>query len=216
MKGRRTNLMRGLTILLACLLIFSMFATSIAKSNASVINSNLGTSSYKVEKTGESDNDGVYFASEFTHVKQLIDAKEALSIEISQEGTALLKNNGTLPLNKDSEKVTIWGLNSISPNFGGLIGSTVGVDYESGQRTVTLIDAMKERGFSVNDEMIALYNSDAAQPYYRKAAFFGQEVPGHSLVPVFWPMYEPSTEYIVGELPTSAYTELRKQLIIGM
>lgn len=207
MESGKTNLLRGLTVLLTCLFVFSMFASSIAATNASTVNAFLGTSSYKVEKTGESDDTGVYFESEFSELKQLLDAKEALSVEISQEGTVLFKNNGVLPLNKEAEKVTIWGLNSISPTFGGLIGSTVGVDYESGQRTVTLIDAMKERGFTVNDEMLSLYNSDEAKPFYRKAAFFGQEVPGHSLVPVFWPMYAPSTEYIIGELPDSVYTE---------
>lgn len=207
MKKTKINLWRGLTILLLCSFIFSTFATTIAKSNASTINSKLGTSSYKIEKTGESSTDSAYFKSEFTDVKEVIDAKEALSVEISQEGTVLFKNDGTLPLDMGSEKVTFWGLNSISPTFGGLIGSTVSVDYASGQRTVTLIDAMKERGFSVNEEMLALYNSEEAQACYRKAAFFGQEVPGHSLVPAFWPMYEPSKEYIIGELPASAYTE---------
>ena len=207
MKNQRTNLWRGLACLLSCLFIVSTFATSIARSNATTINANLGTSSFKVEKTGEDTGDGVYFESEFSKVEDLIKAKEALSVEISQEGTVLFKNDGTLPLDKESDQVTIWGLNSISPTFGGLIGSTVGVDAESGQRTVTLMDAMKERGFSVNEEMATLYNSKEAAPYYRKAAFFGQEVPGHSLVPVFWPMYEPSREYIVGELPESLYTK---------
>ncbi|MBQ9187827.1 MAG: glycoside hydrolase family 3 protein [Clostridia bacterium] len=205
MKGK-TNLMRGLTILLACLFIFSLFATSIANANASTINANLGTSSYSTVQTGDSGNDGTYFRSEFSDLKDVIDAKEALAVEISQEGTVLFKNDGSLPLAK-TDKVTIWGLNSISPTFGGLIGSTVGVNYEKGQRTVTLIDAMKERGFSVNDTMLALYNSEAAQPYYRAAAFFGQAVPGHSLVPVFWPTYGPAEEYGIGELPASVYTQ---------
>lgn len=206
MKNRKTGLKRGLAIVLISLFIFSMFATAIGTSNATTINANLGTSSYKSVKTGESESDGIYFQSEFSSVKDVIDAKEELAVEISREGTVLFKNDGTLPLAK-SDAVTIWGLNSISPTFGGLIGSTVGVNYDKGQRTVTLIDAMKERGFAVNDTMLELYNSEAAQSYYRKAAFFGQEVPGHSLVPVFWPMYAPSEEYIVGELPASEYTE---------
>ncbi|MGX8699277.1 MAG: glycoside hydrolase family 3 C-terminal domain-containing protein, partial [bacterium] len=116
------------------------------------------------------------------------------------------KNNGALPLST-TEKVTFWGLNVIAPTFGGLIGSTTSVNYASGQTTVTLVDAMRELGFPVNEEMLALYNSDAAKPFYRKAAFFGQEVPGHSLIPVFWPMFETADSYIIGELPPSLYTE---------
>jgi len=207
MKKAKTGLKRGLTALFASLFALSMFATSVAQANSAVINTNLGTTSYKMEKTGESTSDGIYFDSEFTSVKDVIDAKEALAVEISQEGTVLFKNDGTLPLDKASDKVTIWGLNSIAPTFGGLIGSTVTVNYDAGQRTVTLIDAMKERGFEINDEMIDLYNSKDAAAYYRKAAFFGQEVPGHSLIPVFWPTYETADSYIVGELPADLYTD---------
>ena len=206
MKSRKTGLKRGLANLLTAVFIFSMFATSIAKSNSTTVNANLGTTSYKAVKTGESESDGIYFESEFSSVGEVIEAKEELAAEISREGTVLFKNDGALPLSK-SDKVTVWGLNSISPTFGGLIGSTVAVNYEKGQRTVTLIDAMKERGFAVNDTMVELYGSDAAQPYYRAAAFFGQAVPGHSLVPVFWPTYGPAEEYNVGELPASAYTD---------
>ena len=205
MKSRKLGLKRGLATVLISVFIFSLFATAIASANSTTVNANLGTSSYSVVKTGDS-GDGIYFRSEFSSVKEVIDAKEALAVEISQEGTVLFKNDGALPLS-NTDQVTIWGLNSISPTFGGLIGSTVGVNSEKGQRTVTLIDAMKERGFTVNDTMIALYNSDAAQPYYRAASFFGQSVPGHSLSPVFWPMYGPAEVYNVGELPADAYTE---------
>ena len=208
MKGKKTGLKRGLAVVLASIFVLSLFATSIAQANASKVNSFLGTTSYKMEKTGESKGDGIYFKSDYTSLKDMVDAKNALAEEISQEGTVLFKNNGVLPLNKATDKVTIWGLNSIAPTFGGLIGSTVSVNYEAGQKTVTLIDAMKERGFALNDEMLNLYNSDAAKPFYRKAAFFGQEVPGHSLIPVFWPMFETATDYIIGELPTDQYTQV--------
>ena len=207
MKKPKLGLRRGLAVLLASLFVLSMNATSIAQANASKVNSFLGTSSYKVEKTGESGGDGIYFKSEFGSLKEVIDAKETLAVEISQEGTVLFKNDGTLPLDASDGKVTIWGLNSIAPTFGGLIGSTTNVNYDAGQKTVTLIDAMKDRGFAVNEDMLALYQSDEAAPFYRKAAFFGQEVPGHSLIPVFWPMFETADSYIIGELPADKYDE---------
>ena len=129
MKSKTTGLARGLAVLLASLFVLSLFATSIAGTWASKINTFLGTSSYKTEKSGESTSDGIYFESEFTSVKDVIDAKEALAREISQEGTVLFKNDGALPLNAASEKVTIWGLNALAPTFGGLIGSTTSVNY---------------------------------------------------------------------------------------
>ena len=207
MKSRKTGLKRGLAVVLASIFVLSLFATSIAQTWTSKINTFLGTSSYKTEKTGESTGDGIYFDSEFTSVKQVIDAKEALAREISQEGTVLFKNDGALPLNKASEKVTIWGLNSLAPTFGGLIGSTTSVNYEAGQTTITLIDAMKEIGFTLNEDMLAFYNSSAVDAYRRKAAFFGQEVPGHSLIPVFWPMFATADSYMIGEPPASLYTQ---------
>ena len=207
MKNRKTGVWRGIAGLLASLFAFSLCLTSIANANASSINVFLGTSSYVVEKTGESTSDGIYFESEFQSVADLVVAKQALAEEISQEGSVLFKNNGALPLDMGSEKVTIWGLNALAPTFGGLIGSTTSVNYEIGQRTVTLIDAMKERGFQVNDTMTEFYQSEAAAAFTRKAAFFGQEVPGHSLIPVFWPMYENANSYVIGEPPANLYTQ---------
>ena len=207
MKSKTTGLARGLAVLLASLFVLSLFATSIAGTWASKINTFLGTSSYETVKSGESTSDGIYFESEFTSVKEVIDAKEALAREISQEGTVLFKNDGALPLNAASEKVTIWGLNALAPTFGGLIGSTTSVNYEAGQTTVNLIDALKENGVSLNEDLLSLYNSSDADAYRRKAAFFGQEVPGHSLIPVFWPMFETADSYMIGEPPADFYTK---------
>lgn len=204
MKKPRLGLRRGLAVLLASLFVLSLYATSIAQANASKVNSFLGTVDFKVETPNTTE--GIYFESEFGSLKEVIDAKQALAVEISQEGSVLFKNDGALPLST-SDKVTIWGLNSLAPTFGGLIGSTVSVNYEAGQQTITLIDAMKDRGFVLNEDMLALYQSEEAAKFYRKAAFFGQEVPGHSLIPVFWPMFETADSYIIGELPADLYSE---------
>ena len=207
MKSKTTGLARGLAVLLASLFVLSLFATSIAGTWAGKINTFLGTSSYETVKSGESTSDGIYFESEFGTLKEVIDAKEALAREISQEGTVLFKNDGALPLNAGSEKVTLWGLNALAPTYGGLIGSTTSVNYEAGQTTVNLIDALKENGVSLNEDLLSLYNSSDADAYRRKAAFFGQEVPGHSLIPVFWPMFETADSYMIGEPPADFYTK---------
>ncbi len=60
MKEAKIGLRRGFTVLLASLLVLSLFLTNIAQANASKVNSFLGTSSYRVEKSGES-GDGIYF-----------------------------------------------------------------------------------------------------------------------------------------------------------
>ena len=207
MKSKKLGLKRGLAVILASLFVLSLFASSIAQTWSGKINTFLGTSSYKTEKSGESTSDGIYFKSEFTSVKDVIDAKEALAREISQEGTVLFKNDGALPLDASSEKVTIWGLNALAPTFGGLIGSTTSVNYDAGQTTVTLIQALKENGVTLNEDLLSLYTGSDADAYRRKAAFFGQEVPGHSLIPVFWPMFETADSYMIGEPPADFYTQ---------
>ena len=207
MKSKKTGLKRGLAVILASLFVLSLFASSIAQTWSGKINTFLGTSSYATVKSGESTSDGIYFESEFKSVKEVIDAKKALAREISQEGTVLFKNDGALPLDAASEKVTVWGLNALAPTFGGLIGSTTSVNYEAGQSTVTLIDALKENGVSLNEELLKLYAGSEADAFRRKAAFFGQEVPGHSLIPVFWPMFETADSYMIGEPGADFYTE---------
>lgn len=209
MKRRtRTCVWRGASAALASVLSLTLCGTSIANAYASFINGRLGTSNYQVEKSEDSSGtDSIYFESEFSSLGELIDAKEALAEEIAEEGTVLFKNdNAALPLNKGSEKVTLWGLNSIEATLGGLIGSTVSVNTEAGQESYGLLESLQLKGFQVNETMSEFYASDVCQPYYRAAAFFGQEVSGHSLVPAFGAMYEEAQSYVVGELDPSLYT----------
>lgn len=200
---------RGLTTAAASALALMICGTSVAYGNNGTINRLLGTSNYRVvQNEGKQQGDGIYFDSEFDGLSELQDAKMKLAEEIAGEGTVLLKNeNSVLPLDKNSESITVWGLNSNSPTYGGLIGSTTSVNVESGQKSYGIVDSLVERGFTVNTAMSDFYSSDACTAYYRKAAFFGQEVPGHSLVPSFNPIYQETQEYIVGELPPDQYTD---------
>lgn len=207
MKRYSEKLWRGLATTTATLLTITLGVSSIANARVDFINAQLGTSSYRIEQS-DSESDGIYFESEFDSLEDLIHAKEQLAAEISSEGSVLFKNeNQTLPLNKANEKITLWGLNSHLPGLGGLIGSSVVADSKDGQVAYGIEEAMAERGFNVNETMKAFYASDACATYYRKASFFGNEVPGHSLIPAFAPSYKEADTYIVGEAPASVYTE---------
>ena len=65
-------------------------------------------------------------------------SQKELATQLSAEGSVLLKNDGALPVKKDSENITLWGLNSINPTLGGMIGSSVAVDEENGQTAYSL------------------------------------------------------------------------------
>lgn len=202
----RISLKRGLAATAASVFSLLLVATSIAESNAGTINSQLGVSNYQVIQTGEAESDGVYYVSEFTDLETLINAKHELAEQISEEGSVLFKNiNSTLPLSKGQETVTLWGLNSNNPTLGGLIGSSVST--VEGQPSYGIKEALAEKGFTLNTTMIDFYASDVCQPYYRAAMFFGQSVPGHSLVPNFAPTYSAPETYFVGELPPELYTQ---------
>lgn len=207
MKKHTGKIWRGLATTTASLLTITLGGSSIANARVDFINATLGTSSYKIEQ-GDSDSDGIYYESEFDNVEDLVKAKEQLAAEISSEGSVLFKNTDqTLPLDKSKEAVTLWGLNSHLPGTGGLIGSSVVADSENGQIAYGIEEAMDERGFTVNETMKGFYASETCAPYYRKASFFGNEVPGHSLVPAFSSSYNEADTYTVGEAPAELYTD---------
>ncbi len=195
-------LWRGLSSITASLLAIVVGATSIANANAAIINTRLGITAYKVVDTSDGEEkDSTYFKSEFTSLKDLVEAKEALAVEISEEGTVLFKNlDKTLPLDTSSENVTLWGLNSINPTLGGMIGSSVAVDEESGQKQYDLQSALSEKGFTLNQDMLDLYSSEKVNGTYGRKN-------GHSLVPSFGTMYENAKVYNVGEAPKSIYKD---------
>lgn len=202
---KSAKLWRGFTATLASLLAIVVGATYIANVNAAFLNSRLGTANYKIVDKGDgSENDGIYFDSEFTNLEDLVKAKEALAEEISEEGSVLFKNNNNaLPLNKASETVTLWGMNSHTPTLGGMIGSSTAVDAEHGQIAYGLEESLSEKGFQLNEEMLKLYSSEAAMAYARTG--FGQT--GHGLAPAFGMIYENPSSYPIGEIPSGLYAE---------
>ena len=200
---KQKNVMRGLAGLSATLLAVSSAATAVASTRTDFINSKLGTSSFKLVEKGDGTGDSIYFDSEFSSVQDLIDAKKQLAEEISEEGSVLFKNtNEALPLDKTSEKVTLWGMNSHVPTLGGEIGSSVAGPEDA--VFYGLEEAFAEKEFNVNQDMIDFYSSDTVAKYMRMGGF-GQ--PGHSLTPGFGPMYEENKDYPIGEIPASEYSD---------
>lgn len=201
----RSGLWRGLTSVAASLCAIAVAGTVIAQGNGATINVWLGTSNYRTETIADEDTgDGIYFDSEFDSVADLVDSKSELAEQISEEGSVLLKNDdAALPLDATSETVTLWGMNSHTPTLGGMIGSSVSVDSEHGQKQYDVETALREKGFTLNEDMISLYSSDAAMAYARRG--FGQT--GHGLSPSFTATYETPSEYQVGEIPSTLYTD---------
>ena len=200
-KKRSTGLWRGLTAIFASLLALSVGASSILQANSSFVYGQLGIKNYKIVDTaGDVQKDSTYFKSEFSSIADLIAAKEALAAEIASEGTVLLKNNeAALPLDT-ADTVTLWGLNSVHPTLGGKIGSSVYADAAAGQIEWGIVSSLKEKGFKLNEKMIALYDTDDMTKNYGRSG-------GHSLNPSFGKSYENPSMYNVGEAPADIYTD---------
>lgn len=84
-----------------------------------------------------------------------------------------------------------------------MIGSSTGYDPTTGQVAYGIEEALQAKGFTLNQDMIQLYASEAAMAFARRG--FGQT--GHGLSPAFGPIYEPKPSYPVGEIPTDLYTD---------
>lgn len=195
---------RGLTAVTASLMALTIGGTTIANANGSWINTFLGMTNYKtVEKGDGEQTDTTYFDSEFSSLEELVTAKEELAEQISEEGSVLLKNNNNaLPLSKEGETITLWGMNSHTPTLGGMIGSPSAVDSEHGQVAYGVEEAMTEKGFTLNQAMIDFYSSDEAMAYAR----LGFGATGHGLSPAFGMSYENPASYQVGEVPADLYS----------
>ena len=205
-KSAKTGLMRGLSAIFCSLFILMLCLTGVANANSSVINRQLGTTAFITQKSDSTISDTAYFKSEFSSVEELENAKHELAASIGKEGSVLLKNtNGALPLNKDAEKVTVWGLNSIFPTLGGLMGSPASPSTGAGQNAVGILDALGMKGVSFNGEFPGFYGQNYDN--VRKSSLFGARIPGHSLTVSFDTIPEPADSYQIGELPADAYSE---------
>ncbi len=105
--------------------------------------------------------DGKYYTDYPTLEDEQIAAKK-LSIEIAQEGDVLLKNAGSiLPLSKDVEFVTLFGMHSINlvPSGGGSAQGNLG---NNGIEPSTVKSALEEAGYTVNPKTLTLYATHQA------------------------------------------------------
>lgn len=196
---------RGLSAVFLSLFIMSMCLNSVANANSAILNRELGTTNYITKKAQDSDADTAYYKAEFDSVEQLEEAKRQLAADLAAEGSVLLKNREeALPLDAGNETVTVWGLNSLFPTLGGMMGSSVMTAADAGQAQVGILDALGMKGVAINGEMAGFYGQFFDK--VRKSNLFGAEIPGHSLTASFATIAEPVNSFQVGELSPENYT----------
>ena len=144
---KATNLWRGLLAITLSLTLFLSVMTGVANSWRSAIDGIFGTASTIVEA-------GDKYVSVYETSDQLVAAHKELGERMSEEGSVLLKNeNAALPLASDGLKVTLFGMGSLYPFQGGVMGSSATSDR------IDLVEGLTEKGFQVNPTMVAVYEA---------------------------------------------------------
>lgn len=120
----KTRIFRGMASVMAGLFVISTGAGSICELWKENIDQNIGTISSVID-TKDPSIEGTYsYKSDYSSSDELLDAHKKLNEELSEEGSVLLKNDGTLPLGL-GKSVTLFGANSHYPYTGGQIGASV-------------------------------------------------------------------------------------------
>ena len=124
----------------------------IAKENSTAISNALGSPTFKIEETGSSDADTEYFKSRYTKLSDVITDGKKLVEDIEAEGAVLLKNeNDALPLAKGN-KVSLFGIASYAPAYGGKGSAQSGTT----EGAISLKQGLENAGFEVNADLFNL------------------------------------------------------------
>ncbi len=154
---RREVLWRIISAVMCPVFILSVFGQLITNDWAATINSVLGISTSKVVETADDAGDTIYYKSEYgDYDSDTYELYKKASIEmcdtIMEEGSTLLKNEGSaLPLTSGA-KVTLFGYGS----FVSAYTNNLTFEMINGEN-ITLKTALEEAGFAVNPTMWDAY-----------------------------------------------------------
>ena len=173
---RKVNLWRGTSLVMALLLAISLAAGSVLEMYRTSVDAFFGTRSQRtVTDTTGSEEDAWTYKSDFTTAQEAYEGLKDFAIRESQETVALLKNeNDALPLAKDA-KITLFGVRSYAPVYGGSGGSVT-----DGKSTVEIFDCFTERGFQLNPSMLAAYQAYFADKEWTVPQFGGGVLPEYA------------------------------------
>ena len=166
---RKSQIWRGLSALTAMVLTTSVVGTGVVSDHRTDIDKFLGTTSSKVVTDDEVDASEMYtYTSDYASTTELVTAMADIGERMSEEGSVLLKNNGTLPLTaEETGKVSLLGFSSYFPNKGAILGPTAAENHGTDADTVDLVGALEARGFTLNDTLKGMYTSDGLKAIFK-------------------------------------------------
>ena len=179
---------RGITSMFGILFTFVLIASMILNYFVPEINVFMHTSSYEVIA---GDGETEHYKSKYDTLQDLLSVKEALNIEIQEEGSVLLKNNGALPLAENERNITLLGVSSVNPGFCGKVGGAAMNDLK---QALNIKTSFEVAGLTVNPKMWDWYLSC---PYITESGLKRNVFTRSSIY----------AEMRIGEAPVSSYPD---------
>ncbi|MBO4989050.1 MAG: glycoside hydrolase family 3 C-terminal domain-containing protein [Clostridia bacterium] len=159
-KNDKKYLWRGLTATLAPVTAVLIVLTNLMflyKGNVDLV---MGTTPDLVETTDDTN----YFPSKYgalnaENLEKLLADEKAFNVQVQEEGSVLVKNNGALPLKGEERAVTLFGKSTADPLYRGASGGS----GFSAKRGISLKKALENEGFRVNETMFKAYASSTTK-----------------------------------------------------
>lgn len=152
MFSKKSNrIYRGLSFIGIALLIVALGMSMLCESYRTMLDDFFKTRSTEWVSDGDANTYDFTVDEAYDTTEKLIAGHKDLAVTIQEEGTVLLKNNGTLPL-EEGAKITLLGMRSHMPQYGGQLGSA-----PPETQNVTLEEGLRRQGFEVNPTMVSVY-----------------------------------------------------------
>ncbi|MCR5546419.1 MAG: glycoside hydrolase family 3 C-terminal domain-containing protein [Lachnospiraceae bacterium] len=158
----KVKLVRKLCTVVSFLAAGTLFtATVITQANMKNISSVFGAKTFNVVNENL-DEESEYYKSDYDSLSDLIEDGHNTATEVLKEGSVLLKNNNNaLPLDKGS-KVSLVGVTSYDPVYGGTGSGTI-----SAADAVSFSTSLENAGLEVNPTLTENYLSEDWAQYKR-------------------------------------------------
>ena len=192
--------MRGISAVMACLLVLSVVGTGLADSYRSALDSFLGTTSFVTS----TDEDAARFKSDYATIEDMAAAAKALAVKEGEEGVVVMKNdNNALPLASNGA-VALFGLAAYAP-----YPYTSGDLKAGNEDAVDLLQAFTEAGVTVNETVRDFYLNGILNKHTEMVPNMWtgemQETVAYDNIYVASP--GDMAEYQIVEVPPERYTE---------
>lgn len=197
----KTGVLRGTAVLSTLLMACSMVAGSVLEQYRQPVDALFGTvSQITVTDADAEDEDLWTYKAKFTTAQEAYEGLKEQAILESEETVVLLKNSDSaLPLAKGSA-VTLLGMRSYAPVYGGSMASIADAESTKGNE---LHNALINEGFSVNPTQLNAYqaylNSIGATEWTVNASGF--EVPEYEELTLTNDVVEPTPDELAAVAP---------------